>query len=260
MGYWEDRQADIIANLTKKNVEQVERQVVKYYADSQRKIIGQFQTTYNRIISSIEAGKEPTPADLYKLDSYWKMQADITAELTRLGDKQAQILNNAFIMQYQAIYENTALPSQAHFTQLDTRAVQSMIDSIWCADGKHWSNRVWENTARLQQTLNDNLIDCLLTGSSPEALKGKLMDSFNVSYNRADMLVRTEMAHIQVKAAQDRYIDSGVDYVQVWADKDERQCKVCGKLHTKMYKVGEKLPIPAHPNCRCAVIPVIDID
>lgn len=257
MGYWEDRQAETQAALTKKNIAQVERQVAKYYADTQRKIIGQFQQTYNHILSSIEAGRQPTPADLYKLDTYWKMQAEVAGELRKLGDKQAQILNNAFIMQYQQIYEATALPSQAHYTQLDTQAVESMINNIWCADGKHWSSRVWENTSRLQETLNQNLIDCLVTGRNPDYLKGLLMDSFNVSYSRADMLVRTEMAHIQTQAAEQRYTDAGVELVQVWADYDERRCEVCGNLHEKVFRLGEKLPIPAHPNCRCCIIPVI---
>lgn len=128
MGYWEDRQAEVQAEVTKKNVTQVERQVAKYYEDTQRKIIGQFQQTYNHILSSIEAGREPTPADLYKLDTYWKMQAEVAGELQKLGNKQAQILNNAFIMQYKSIYENTAIQGEAHYTQLDTKAVQAMID------------------------------------------------------------------------------------------------------------------------------------
>lgn len=258
MGYWEDRQAEVQAAVTKKNVAQVERQIGKYYADTQRKIIGQFQQTYNHILSSIADGREPTPADLYKLDTYWKMQAEVAGELQKLGNKQAQILHNAFVMQYGAIYEATAVQGEAHYNLLDTDAVEQMINNIWCADGKHWSSRVWENTAQLQETLNQDLIDCLVTGRNPNFLKERLMQSFNVSYNRADMLVRTEMAHIQIKAAEQRYIDAGVNYIEIWADKDERQCEVCGKLHKRIYRVGEKLPIPAHPNCRCSVLPVIE--
>ena len=258
MGYWEDRQAAVQAELTKKNVAAVERQVGKYYADTQRKIIGQFQQTYNHILSSIEAGRQPTPADLYKLDTYWQMQAEVTAELTKLGNKQAEILNRAFIMQYKSIYEATAIEGLAHFNLLDTQAIDSMINAIWCADGKHWSSRIWKNTSELQETLNQELIDCLVTGRNPTYLKQRLMQSFNVSYARADSLVRTEMAHIQIQAAEQRYIDSGVNYIEVWADKDERQCEVCGKLHKKVFPIGVKVPIPAHPNCRCSILPVIE--
>lgn len=258
MGYWEDRQAEMQAALTKKNVEQVERQIAQYYRNSQTKIIGQFKTTYNRILSNTNRGVAPVPADLYKLDTYWKMLGEVAEELRKLGDKQAAIIQNAFIMQYWEIYDSTAVKGLGHYTKLDTKAVEGMLNNIWCADGKHWSSRIWDNTAQLQETLNQNLIDCLVAGKNPDYLKGLLMESFDVSFNRADSLVRTEMAHIQTQAAQQRYIDAGVEWVQVWADKDERRCKVCGELHEKKYRVTDKLPIPAHPRCRCCVIPVVD--
>lgn len=257
MGYWEERQARVQAKLTQKNIEQVEAQLGRYYFETQRKVIGQFQQTYNKILSSKAEGREPTPADLYKLDTYWKMQAQLAEELIKMGNTQALVLNHAFIMEYTQIYEATALKDNLFFGDIDKDAVQAMINHIWCSDGLSWSERIWKNTDMLKQALNDELLQCLVAGRNPDYLKERLMAQFNVSYNRADALVRTEMAHIQTQAAQQRYIDAGVEYVQVWADKDERQCEVCGELHEKMYKVGEKLPIPAHPRCRCCIVPVV---
>jgi hypothetical protein len=77
-----------------------------------------------------------------------------------------------------------------------------MINRVWVADGKSWSERVWDNTEKLQQTLNDNLVHCLVAGKKTTDLKNLLQEQFNVSYNRADSLVRTEIAHIQTQAAQ----------------------------------------------------------
>ena len=85
-----------------------------------------------------------------------------------------------------------------------------------------------------------------------------LQERFNVSYNNADMIARTELAHIQTQAAKKRYEDYGVKQVEIWADEDERRCEVCGKLHQKKYPIDVKLPIPAHPRCRCCVIPVVE--
>ena len=133
-----------------------------------------------------------------------------------------------------------------------------MINQIWCADGVSWSSRVWKNTALLQQELNDNLIECPLAGRKTSELKKLLQERFNVSYNRADSIVRTEMAHIQTQAAKQRYADAGLEEVEVWADKDERRCDVCGKLHKKRFPVNAKMPIPAHPNCRCCILPVVE--
>ena len=108
------------------------------------------------------------------------------------------------------------------------------------------------------ETLNEELINCVATGKKPSELKRRLQERFNVSYHQADTIVRTETAHIQTEAAKKRYEDYGIQMVEVLADKDERRCEICGKLHQKRYPVGAQMPIPAHPNCRCCIIPVVE--
>ena len=73
-------------------------------------------------------------------------------------------------------------------------------------------------------------------------------------------LVTTEMAHIQTEAARDRYRKSGCQEVEVYGEEDERRCDICGKLNGKRFQINGVMPIPAHPNCRCCLIPVVEID
>lgn len=258
MGYWEERQALTQAKLTEKNIAETETQLKRYYKRAMEKIIGQFELTYNKIYLSIDEGRQPTPADLYKLNTYWEMQGQLRDELQRLGDKQAKLFSKKFMDEWQQIYEAIALKDDLFFSEVSREAAEQMINSIWCADGKSWSSRIWRNTDLLQQELNDNLIDCVLTGKKPTELKQLLQYRFNVSYNRADSIVRTEMAHIQTEAAKQRYLDAGLKEVEVWADYDERRCKVCGNLHKKRFPIGGTMPIPAHPRCRCCIIPVVE--
>ena len=136
--------------------------------------------------------------------------------------------------------------------------VKQMISQIWCADGKSWSQRVWNDTERLQQSLNDRLIDCVITGKKTTQLNKFLQEEFNVSYNRADTIIRTEIAHIQTQAARQRYKDYGIREVEIYADTDNRTCPICSQLDGKRYGVDDALPIPAHPRCRCCVVPVVD--
>lgn len=259
--YWGERAAKAQANLTAKSVEATNKQLAKYYADSMRKIIGQFKSTYNKVISSIDEGKEPTPADLYKLDSYWQLQAQLQQELRKLGEIEIALLGQQFEKQYRGIYESLAeIDGSKHFSSIDTDTANQMINQIWCADGKSWSDRVWDNTSKLQQDLNDNLIHCVVSGKKTSELKNLLQANFGASYSRADALVRTEMAHIQTQAARQRYKDYGLTEVQIWADYDERRCDICGNLHKKRYSIDKDIPIPAHPRCRCCVIPVVEGD
>ena len=157
------------------------------------------------------------------------------------------------------IYFSIVLPNRTEaFNTVDTKIAQQIINQIWVADGKSWSQRIWEDTERLAETLNEQLILCVATGKKTTELKNLLQERFEVSYSRADALVRTEIAHIQTEAAKKRYEDYGLQQVEIWADEDERRCDVCGKLHETKYPIGAHVPIPAHPRCRCCIVPVID--
>lgn len=254
--YWAERMAKAQQAITSRGIKATEKQLIKYYQRSMQSVIGQFQSTYNKLLADMDKGKEPTPADLYKLDKYWQMQGQLDRELRNLGNRQLTLFSKSFVNQYQSVYEALARKDGAFFSEVDKKTATQMINQIWCADGKSWSSRIWANTDRLKEALNNGLIDCLVTGKRASDLKHMLQDVFNVSFNRADSIVRTEMAHIQTQAAQQRYKDYGIQEVEILADEDERRCEICGKLHGKHYPVGAAVPIPAHPKCRCCIIPV----
>lgn len=243
-----------------KTIKQVEKQLKKYYVSAAQKCMSDFEAVYNKLLATVEAGRQPTPADLYKLDKYWAAQAQIKDELQKLGDKKIKLLSEAFELNWFEIYHSIVIPNieDTSFNTVDKNIVQQMINQIWCADGKSWSQRIWEDTALLAETLNEQLIHCVSTGKKTTELKHLLQERFGVSYSRADALVRTEIAHIQTQAATQRYQDYGIQEVEIWADKDERRCEVCGELHQKRYPMGAKVPIPAHPRCRCCVVPVVE--
>jgi SPP1 gp7 family putative phage head morphogenesis protein len=230
----------------------------KYYKTAIKRTIKDFEDTYTHLLEAVKDGRQPTPADLYKLDKYWQMQAQMQKELHKLGDKQIAALGKAFESNFFEVYHSIALQGMDAFNTIDAAMVTQMVNQIWCADGKSWSSRVWGNTEKLAETLNEELINCVLNGNTSSELKKKLMQRFAVSYGNADMIARTELAHIQTQAAQKRYEDYGIKRVQVWADEDERRCELCGKLHEKYFAIGEAMPVPVHPRCRCCIVPVVE--
>lgn len=258
MSYWKDRMAASQTKLSEKSVKAIEKQLRKYYGTAMKSTISRFESVYNKILAQQADGKPITPADLYRLDSYWKMQGQIRQELQKLGDKQIAMLSKIFETNYFEVYYSINIKGSSAFTTIDTNAVKQLINQIWCADGKSWSQRIWNNTSKLLETLNEELVSCVIGGKKTTELKNKLQERFGVSYSQADSLARTEIAHIQTQAAKQRYEDYGVKKVQIWADADERRCSECGKLHEKIYFVGEEVPIPRHPRCRCCIVPVIE--
>lgn len=256
--WWAERATKTQDNITNKNIKETEKQLIKYYQSTMEKILDNFENTYNKIFQRIAEGKEVTPADLYKLDSYWNLQIELKNELLKLGDKQAALLSKRFMKEYKEVYEALSIPSKPFFSGINEDTAEQMINQVWCADGKTWSSRVWANVDKLQEMLNEQLVHCVITGMQPAELKKALIEKFNVSFRSADMIVRTELAHIQTQAARNKYLDYGISEVEVFADKDERRCELCGKLHGKRYPIYAQMPVPVHPNCRCAIIPVVD--
>ena len=92
--YWAKRVADAQLAISEKNEKQINRQLRKYYQSVAKKVIEDFDKTYNKLLATQKEGI--TPADLYKLDAYWKLQAQTRRELTKLGEKQVATLTKLF--------------------------------------------------------------------------------------------------------------------------------------------------------------------
>lgn len=256
--YWAERLAKAQTAITDKNTKQVERQLAKYYTQTSKKVINDFEKLYNKLLAERAEGIPPTPADLYKLDTYWQLQGQMKNELTKLGNKQIKALSKAFQTNYFEVYFGLALDGDSAFNTLDTGAVQQMLNSIWVADGKTFKERVWGNTERLIETLNEELTYCVATGRDTTDLKRMLAKRFNVSFGRANTLVRTELCHIHTMAAQQRYKDYGIEWVEVLVDADDKTCDKCKELIGKKFSIYDVPPLPVHPNERCALVPVVE--
>ena len=258
MAYWQDRMQEAQMTLLNKSKREIERKMKKYYVNLSKSLIKEYEALYDQVLLKKAAGDSISPATLYKMDKYWSLQAQVRRKLNKYGAFQQSLFSKVFEVFYQKSYHSIGVEGLTAFRTLDESAVRQVLESIWTSDGTSWSQRIWKNNALLQQTLEEGLIECVAAGKKTSQLKQTLQDRFGVSYTRADTLVRTELAHIQTEAAKQRYKDYGLEQVEVWADPDERTCEVCGKLHRKKYPVGAVVPIPAHPRCRCCIVPVVD--
>ena len=222
------------------------------------RVIKDFESVYNKVLSQQEKGQAVTPALLYRMDAYWQMQGQLRHELQKLGDRKVAALSKAFEENFFEVYYSLGIEGMEAFSTFDKAAVRQMINNIWVADGKTFSQRVWDNTSRLLETLNEQLTHCVVVGKKTTELKKLLQERFGVSYHRADTLARTELCHIQTQAAQKRYEDYGIQYVEVLVDLDERTCDKCKALIGKKFLTTETPPLPLHPNERCALVPVVE--
>ena len=270
--YWKERMLEAQKKWTDKDIDAINKQLRHYFRVASASIIKEFEAVYDKVLANAEEGKPITPADLYKLDRYYQMNAQLEKVLQNLGDKTSELLEKKFEKEYKHIYSSLATDedgktikasiSDKAFSTIADESAKQVANQIWCADGKSWSQRIWKNLNNLQQTLNDGLIECVVTGKKTSELKKRLMERFNVTYNQAENLVRTEMAHIETQAALDRYKEHGRDKIRIIVDPDERTCDVCAKWDDKIVDISEahtgKNCPPFHPRCRCTIAAVVE--
>ena len=265
--YWANRQENELNKVSSLTEKTINSQLDKYYFSLMKQVMADFEATYDKIMS-VGVGNPVTVADLYKLDKYWQMQARLKELCEKLGNKEVELLSKNFEKQWDEIYRKAALPSDEAFVIPSESNAKQMINTIWCADGKTWSQRVWGNLQLLQETLNEQLIHIVVTGRTTRDLRIALMERFNVSRKQANMLIRTEIDHIQTASAAKRYQDSGLTRYQILG-REEGSCTRgrkgsidCHEMDGKIFtyaemKVGTNAP-PFHPNCRCRIKPVMD--
>ena len=151
------------------------------------------------------------------------------------------------------------------FNTIDTAGARQLINAIWLADNKTFSQRIWGNIEKLTETLNDQFINIVATGKKTTELKNILQQRFGVSYSQANTLVQTELAHVQTVAAKQRYEDYGLKYYEIMGNENDscgNHSPDCHKMDGKKFLysemvIGKNAP-PFHPNCKCAIIPVVE--
>ncbi len=124
----------------------------------------------------------------------------------------------------------------------------------------------------VKEQINTIVSDGLDNGESLIEIKNKISaipDDENQTLftpERALRIARTEIIRAHSKGAEIAYQESGVVEGMQWLDGQSGACKLCRDLHNKIVPLGEPfykdpkfgdgMP-PRHPNCRCAVKPVM---
>lgn len=146
--------------------------------------------------------------------------------------------------------------------QLDTNKIDKLISKPWAADGKNFSERIWNNRAQLISELENRLTQSIIRGQSPKKVIAELAERFNVNKSRAGALVMTESAFFASASQQDAFNDLDVEKYEILATLDSRTSETCRRMDGEVipmsdYKPGVTAP-PFHVRCRSTTVPFFD--
>ena len=146
------------------------------------------------------------------------------------------------------------------FNVLDEDLVERLIKTPW--NGRNYSERIWNNTRKLSETLKDEVLQAVLTGKKEKDVTDGLINRFNVGEFESKRLIRTETAHINNEMEALSYEEADIEKYRFVAVLDTRTSHICREHDYKVYKVSERqvgvnYP-PLHPFCRSTTIAVFD--
>lgn len=142
------------------------------------------------------------------------------------------------------------------FTALDPKKVDKLLKRKW--EGSSFSDRIWDNTQHLAETVKDELMLNFLTGRTEDEASKAIMDRYQVGYNQARRLVRTESAYVANEMDADAYEAAGITHYMIVATLDLKTSEICQEMDGKIFllkekQVGENFP-PFHPWCRSTTV------
>ena len=187
------------------------------------------------------------------------LQNSVSVELQELAIEEQEFLKKLMDDCYTSAAVKTAsvLGLKGSYDLVRQEMIDRAIHTI--IDGKNFSSRVWDNTNDLANRIYNDVLECVRTGKRPNAIAKKIKDDFGSSAYQAKRLVQTELARVVSDAQIDIYKTSGVVQKVMWtATLESNTCDYCADLDGKYFNLDDAPKIPAHPNCRCCYVPVVD--
>lgn len=146
---------------------------------------------------------------------------------------------------------------------IDTNKLDKIIVKPWNADGKNFSDRIWQKKSEMVNNLHQELTRNVLLGKSPdEAIKHmeKFVDESikNAKYC-AGRLIMTEEAYFHSVSQKEAFNDLNVEEFEIVATLDNRTSEICREMDGKHflmkdYQAGITAP-PFHCFCRSITCP-----
>lgn len=173
---------------------------------------------------------------------------------------------------YQSGYYHTCFEVQKGFNigweigQIDERKLQKVISKPWAADGKTFSDRVWQSKTTMVNELHQQMTRTIIQGKAPdEAIKSMTKylqnKTKNAKYN-AGRLVMTEQAFISSAAQKDSFNDLDVEEFEIVATLDSHTSDICREMDGKHFPMKDFQPgvtaPPFHVWCRSTTVPYFD--
>lgn len=240
--------------LNSKELKEFKWDVNEYIKKGQENAISQ---QWMKELENASARAHISRLDALKLQMQNEIEGLYGSRDKQMADYIARTYSDSYYHSVFEIQKGTGVGSS--FAALDKRRVNTVINKPWAADGKNFSDRIWEDKIKLVNTLHNGLTQSFIRGESPDKLIANIAKEFDVKKSVAARLVNTESAAYASKAHEDGYKAIGLEKYEILATLDSKTSEICQEMDGKIidmkdYQIGVTAP-PFHPNCRTTTVP-----
>lgn len=273
MGYWENRQAQIMYEQME-DAEKVARELADIYAKATRELNYQIGEIFDRFtdkhnLTEDEArrllGMMKDPADIATLREALAKDPKNTALLAELESpayrariERIENLQNEIDRMMQEIYGQEKSATSEHyanvfhnsyyrniyeiqraagfqfsFSAVDPYMLNQMLAMEWA--GGNYSSRIWNNTEALAKELKEQLIMGYLTGKPEADMAAEIANKFAVANYKARRIVRTESNFQSAQAQLFSYEEADIEKYMIVATLDLKTSEICREMDGKIF-------------------------
>ncbi|MGH1841263.1 minor capsid protein [Enterococcus gallinarum] len=245
--YWQRRLQNPLHQAYNEN-EQATRAWLTVYEQAKKDIEAELFHAYSKI-------NKPNPliSDFYRYNHLQKIEKQIEQSILELGAKEDDFTKSA--LRHATKLGSQTVSSVLQIGVLNKSAIDQMVKQPWA--GGNYSDRIWKNKAQLIASMKSELTSGIIQGKSIYQVANMMDARLQVGRSQIQRLVRTEYMHALNQGQIETYRSNGYTKLRWVATMDDKTSDICRKRNGKEYSIDNLPDIPAHPNCRCTLVPVI---
>lgn len=258
--YWEERLLRFNNEVLKDMEKRSEELINAYKKAFNENLTNEISEIYNEYADN---NGEISYTKILKYNRLKKINEKFKNIALELGANEIEFLKDNFPEIIKKSYEEVGIMLEVSFETISKDIIDYVVNYPW--SGKDYKSTVWDNKELLIKNLKQIVTKGIINGDSINKMLAALKKVMEQEAWKCRRIIRTETMHMINAGHYERYKKAGIKQLKYvathdyYSDGKPRYCESCMGNDGKIYEIDNAPMLPLHPNCRCTLIPIVDI-
>jgi hypothetical protein len=185
--------------ISQKRIDAMAAWIDEIFPETRDKLIQDFMSVYEEMLSTLGEKQKSAPADLYKLGSYWELHKNSRETLQTLGEEISVQINEQLHQVYIEVYEGCR-PGEEKTCRVSKKTIQKAIEKSRGKAARNSQECIWLNMTVLWDRLLGDLMHCTIKNLPAKKLLSSLQDQFDKAMTSLKTSCSDSATYVQVRA------------------------------------------------------------